>query len=110
MCSTLPTPVPQQGQPGGPPAPTGRKILWGMPLDLRSFAVSVERHPERMAAEMEEMGTEMQQMMQDQRAGKNNLVLLRFSHPLNTDNKEPSSIGCSFVAKSVALGKGDAGL
>jgi Dolichyl-phosphate-mannose-protein mannosyltransferase len=66
----LPTPLPRQGQPGGPPAPSERKILWGMPLDIRSFAVSVERHPERMAADMEEMGKKMTQMMQDQKAGK----------------------------------------
>jgi len=66
----LPTPLPQPGQPGGPPAPSERKILWGMPLDIRSFAVSVERHPERMAADMEAMGKKMQQTMQDQKSGK----------------------------------------
>ena len=66
----LPTPLPQPGQPGGPPAPSERKILWGMPLDIRSFAVSVERHPERMAADMEAMGKKMQQTIQDQKSGK----------------------------------------
>jgi hypothetical protein len=66
----LPTPLPQPGQPGGPPAPSERKILWGMPMDIRTFAVSVERHPERMAADMETMGKKMQQMMQDQQSGK----------------------------------------
>jgi len=66
----LPTPIPPQGQPGGPPAPSERKILWGMPMDIRGFAVSVERHPERMAADMEAMGKKMQQTMQDQKSGK----------------------------------------
>jgi hypothetical protein len=66
----LPSPIPQPSQPGGPPVPEERKLLWGMPIDIRSFAVTVERHPERMAADMETMGKKMQQMMQDQKSGK----------------------------------------
>jgi hypothetical protein len=60
----LPSPIPPAGQPGGPPLPGERKILWGMPLDLRAFAVDVERHPDRLQTGMDEMGKKMMQAMQ----------------------------------------------
>lgn len=49
----LPTPIPLAGTPGGPPVATERKIMWGLPFDLRSWALNVERHPERLPAEMQ---------------------------------------------------------
>ncbi len=58
----LPSTIPAVGQPGGPPAAADRKILWGMPFDLRSFAVDVERHPDRLFAGMQEMMEKMQAM------------------------------------------------
>jgi hypothetical protein len=55
----LPAPIPAAGQPGGPPVPSQRKIMWGMPFDIREFAVTVERHPERLAEDMKAMGEKM---------------------------------------------------
>ena len=57
----LPTPIPPAGQPGGPPPVSGRKLMWGMPLDARTFAVKVERHPERLEEEMRAMAEKFQQ-------------------------------------------------
>jgi hypothetical protein len=48
----MPAPIPPSGQPGGPPAASARRLMWGMPFDARSFAVNVERHPEKLAAEI----------------------------------------------------------
>jgi hypothetical protein len=66
----LPNPIPPAGQPGGPPPASQRKILWGMPFDLRSFAVNVERHPERLSTEMQELVQQFQQQAQQGQAGK----------------------------------------
>jgi hypothetical protein len=49
----LPAPIPLPGTPGGPPAESERKVMWGLPFDLRTWAINVERHPERLAAEMQ---------------------------------------------------------
>jgi Dolichyl-phosphate-mannose-protein mannosyltransferase len=51
----LPAQLPLQGQPGGPPAESDRKILWGMPFDMRAIAIKMERHPELLFSEMEGM-------------------------------------------------------
>jgi hypothetical protein len=63
----MPASIPAPGQPNGPPAPSNRKILWGAPIDLRSFAVQVERHPEHMAEDMRAMGEKMQKEMRKKR-------------------------------------------
>jgi amino acid transporter len=60
----LPAPIPQAGQPGGPPPVSARRIMWGMPFDLRAVAVNMERHPERMAEE----SRKLMQKFQDQSA------------------------------------------
>jgi len=57
----LPEPVPPAGQPGGPPAVSERKIFWGMPFDIRDWAVNVERHPERLSPEIHDLMQKFQQ-------------------------------------------------
>lgn len=51
----LPTPIPAAGAPGGPPLAAQRRIMWGMPFDLRAWAVDIERHPENLPAAMQAM-------------------------------------------------------
>jgi hypothetical protein len=65
----LPTPIPSAGTRGGPPLLSERKIMWGMPFDLRAWAVDVERHPERLPAQMQTLMQKFQQQSQQQ-AGK----------------------------------------
>jgi hypothetical protein len=60
----LPAVIPSPGEPGGPPVASERRIQWGMPIDLRGFAVEVERHPESLAPRMNEMVEQMQKMAQ----------------------------------------------
>jgi hypothetical protein len=42
--------------------------MWGLPFDLRAWSVNVERHPERLTAEMQILMQKFQQ--QSQQAGK----------------------------------------
>ncbi len=62
----LPAVIPNAGTPGGPPLPGDRRILWGMPFDMRAWIVNLERHPEQLPAEMQAMMEKYQQ----QAAGK----------------------------------------
>jgi hypothetical protein len=64
----LPTPIPAAGTPGGPPLPRERRMMWGMPFDLRAWAVNVERHPERFPVEMQNLMQKFQQQSQHQGA------------------------------------------
>jgi hypothetical protein len=64
----LPAPIPAAGTPGGPPAPSDRRIMWGLPFDYRSWAINVERHPERLPAEMQEMMKKFQEQAQQKQA------------------------------------------
>ncbi|MGA8029738.1 MAG: glycosyltransferase family 39 protein [Bryobacteraceae bacterium] len=57
----LPQPIPPAGSPGGPPLPAKRRIMWGTPFDLRTFAVDVERHPDRLPSVLEQMMRSFQQ-------------------------------------------------
>ena len=57
----LPTPIPSAGTPGGPPIESDRRVMWGMPLDLRAWTVNVERHPDRLPAEMHALMQKFQQ-------------------------------------------------
>jgi hypothetical protein len=57
----LPTPIPSTGTPGGPPLPSQRRLIWGMPFDLRAWSVKVERHPEQLPAEMQALMKKFQQ-------------------------------------------------
>lgn len=65
----LPTPIPSAGTPGGPPVTSERRIMWGMPFDLRAWAVNVERHPEQLPLEMQALMQRFQQQSKQQ-AGK----------------------------------------
>jgi hypothetical protein len=65
----LPSSIPAAGAPGGPPLAENHRILWGMPFDLRSWAVSIERRPERLPQEMQALMQKFQQ--QAQQASKN---------------------------------------
>ena len=62
----LPAPIPPAGSPGGPPAPSERKIMFGMPFDLRAWLVNVERHPERLRPEMQAMIKKFQEQSRRQ--------------------------------------------
>ena len=62
----LPTPIPPAGSLGGPPAASERRIMWGMPFDLRAWAVNVERHPERLPVEMQALMQKFQQQSKPQ--------------------------------------------
>lgn len=55
----LPTPA--------PPGPSDRRIMWGMPLDTRTWIINLERHPEQVPAEMQAMMTQYQQEFQRRR-------------------------------------------
>ncbi len=65
----LPTAIPSAGTPGSPPLPSERRIMWGIPFDLRAWAVNVERHPERLPIEMQILMQKFQQQSR-QKAGK----------------------------------------
>jgi hypothetical protein len=58
----LPLLLPQPGRPGGPPLPAERKLLWGLPFDMRGFMVQIERHPERLQSDIQELMKKMMQM------------------------------------------------
>ena len=60
----LPAPIPAAGTSGGPPAESQRKIIFGLPFDLRAWAVNIERHPERLPAEMQALMQKFQQQSQ----------------------------------------------
>jgi hypothetical protein len=63
----LPASIPPAGTTGGPPVASERKFMWGLPFDLRAWAVDVERHPERLPPEMHDL---MQKFQQQAQAGK----------------------------------------
>ena len=58
------------GQPGGPPAERDRRIMWGMPLDARTWMVEVERHPERLIPELQALIDKFTRQAQEQQAAK----------------------------------------
>jgi Dolichyl-phosphate-mannose-protein mannosyltransferase len=64
----LPMPIPSPGTPGGPPATSQRRIMWGMPLDLRAWSVNAERHPEHLPAEMQALMQKFQEQAQKKSA------------------------------------------
>jgi hypothetical protein len=66
----LPTPIPPAGTPGGPPAASERKLMWGIPFDFRAWGIHVERHPELLEAEMQDLIQKFQQQAQQQGAKK----------------------------------------
>ena len=65
----LPLPIPAAGAPCGPPAESERKVMWGLPFDLRAWAINVERHPESLGPALQAMMKGFQQQG-NQQAGK----------------------------------------
>jgi hypothetical protein len=64
----LPAPIPPPGSPGGPPAASECRIMWGLPFDFRAWAVNAERHPELLPAEMGKLMQRFQEQGQRQQA------------------------------------------
>jgi hypothetical protein len=46
----LPSPIPVAGSAGGPPIAAQRRIIWGLPFDVRTPSLEVSRHPHRLPA------------------------------------------------------------
>jgi hypothetical protein len=66
----LPQPIPPPGTPGAPPLPSERSQMWGVPFDLRAFAIDVERHPDTLPAALGAMMRRFQQRdTQDSKKG-----------------------------------------
>jgi hypothetical protein len=63
----LPEPIPPAGSPGGPPLASEHRMMWGLPMDLRAWAINVERHPEQLRSELADL---MQKFQQQQASGK----------------------------------------
>jgi hypothetical protein len=63
----MPAPIPSAGTPGGPPVASKRELMWGLPFDLRGWAVNVQRHPERLPSEMQDL---MQKFQRPAQTGK----------------------------------------
>jgi hypothetical protein len=57
----LPSPIPPAGAPGGSPLPSSRKNLWGIPFDVRDWSVQVERHPDSLYGEMQNLKQKLQE-------------------------------------------------
>jgi Dolichyl-phosphate-mannose-protein mannosyltransferase len=58
----LPVRLPTAGTPGGPPPASQRRIMWGLPFDLRSWTINVERHPERLEVELKALMKQFQKL------------------------------------------------
>ena len=63
----LPNPIPADGSEGGPPAPAARKILFGMPFDVRTVFLDLDRNPEKLHSTMEKMMREFQEQDKERR-------------------------------------------
>jgi hypothetical protein len=57
----LPSPVPPPGTLGGPPDPSHRMIMWGMPFDVRHWAITAERNPRELPSQIRSMMHQFQQ-------------------------------------------------
>ena len=56
----MPAAIPPAGAPGGPPAVSQRRPIFGLPVDIRAWMLNVEQHPERLEPEMKELGKQFQ--------------------------------------------------
>ena len=56
----LPAPIPAPG----PPIESERNMMWGMPFDLRAFAITVERPPEQLEPHLQVLIPKFQDMAQ----------------------------------------------
>lgn len=57
----MPPVIPQPGTPNGPPSKSQRRMMWGMPFDIRGFCVDLERHPEKLPAAITSLVASFQQ-------------------------------------------------
>ena len=64
----LPRPIPAAGSPGGPPLPSERRAMWGIPFDLRAWILNVERNPATLPEALQSMMRRFQQA--NAKAGK----------------------------------------
>jgi hypothetical protein len=62
--------IPVAGAPGGPPLIADRRMMWGMSLDMRTWTINVERHPEQLPAELKAMMESFQREAQREQALK----------------------------------------
>jgi hypothetical protein len=57
----LPSPIPPSGMAGGPPDPSHRMMMWGVPFDLRQWAITAERDPRELPSQIRSMMRQFQQ-------------------------------------------------
>ena len=55
----LPAQVPNPGEPGGPPLESQQRQWFGLPVDVRIYALNLIQHPETMPAALAEMTKQM---------------------------------------------------
>lgn len=55
----LPTPIPNPGEAGGPPVESQQRQWFRVPVDVRTYALDLIRHPETMPTMMTEMTKQM---------------------------------------------------
>lgn len=60
----LPRMIPEAGMAGGPPPLSRRRLMWGVPFDIRAFAVDVERHPDKLPGAIQQMMQNFQKQNQ----------------------------------------------
>jgi hypothetical protein len=51
----LPANIPAPGSPGGPPVPSERRLMWGIPFDLRTLIVDLSHRPANIPEAMRQM-------------------------------------------------------
>ena len=66
----LPVRLPAAGTPGGPPPASQRRMMWGLPFDMRSWTINVERHQERLDVEMKALMKQFQNSAQKEATKK----------------------------------------
>ena len=59
----LPLRIPKPGEPGGPPLAEDYRNPWGVPVDMRAWAIEAGRHPEEMEPRLKEMMNKVQAQM-----------------------------------------------
>lgn len=60
----LPKAIPEVGAAGGPPPLSRRRPMWGVPFDIRGFAMDVERHPDKLPGAIQQMMQNFQKQNQ----------------------------------------------
>lgn len=63
----LPATIPPAGAPGGPPPVEARRLLWGMPFEMRGFFQRLARRPEDIPQVLEDQRQEWEKRMKEQK-------------------------------------------